>query len=749
MNVLGLGWLFVRTERAGRGRLVGVSVGVAFGVALMLLVIAAYHGMVERNERSTWTYIGGEAASLETTDPLPDNAALAVSSGLQGASPEVFDGRTITRVDVAASPGTTLRIPGVDRIPRPGEFVASPELARLISEHPEDQLGDRFGTEVGSIADVGLAGPDALVAVVGASEKQLAGRLGVLRVSAFDSFAFPSDSYRMISLVGGFAVLFPVAVLIVILTRLGQAARAERIATMRLIGAPPARLAALAAAEIGLPSLVGAFAGIGVFWALRPVAAQVPVEGMRFFTGDLAVTAGTQVLVAAGMAALACAIAYVTAIRAEVGPLGASRERSERRPRAIALLPLALGAVLLAAVVLLPVAGWSLPYSDELLLVGFVLLTAGLLTAGPYLTERVSRAGAARGGSPSAVLALNRIVRHPRATFRAVSGMVLALFVVTTFAVGATTERGADFVDAPATERIAPDMLIARLMMAEPVALADIREPLAALSDVPGVVDAVLVSAPRSEETASGEFRQSFDGLAVSAEGAQQLGVVGFDADPEASYYEVTGDYLTNAQFASGVAPAPRPLPVEQAADSYPAFVLVRTEGGVAATERARTALETVGLPLDMAPTTRTEDAEVGSYQWAAKYSVLAGIGVLIAAAISAISLAVSTASGIIDRRRVLGLLRLTGAPARLVRRMLVVETAVPLLAVIVPSVGLGWLAAWALVAGLSQGERSVSVPDPWVFGVLAGCLALVAAAVGVAFAASRPGRGAAQTRFE
>lgn len=747
MKALRLGWLFVRNERAGRGRLVGISIGVAFGVALMLLVIAAYNGMVERNERSTWTYLAGEQVSEETPVPLPDDLALAVSSGVQGGSPEVFRGLTINRVDVAASENATIEIPGVDEIPGPGEYVASPELERLIAAHPEEELGARFGTAVGTIADSGLAGPDALVAVVGASEEQLLGRMGVLLVPAFGTFAFPSDGYQLVSIVGGFAVLFPVGVLIVILTRLGQAARAERIATLRLIGAPPSRVAALAAAETGLPSLLGGIAGIGIFWALRPLAARVPVEGMRFFTGDLSVGVGLQLAVALGMAAVACGIAFVTAIRSGLGPLGASRERSERRPRAIALIPLALGAAVLAAVVLLPQAGWQIAYTGELMLTGFVILTVGLLLAGPYLTERVSRIGAASGANPSTVLAMNRIVRHPRATFRAVSGMVLALFVVTTFAVGATTEQAAEFVDAPATERLAPDLLNGRLMMTEPVAREDVREPLERLSRVAGVTDVVLVSAPNYSEDSAGEVHQAFDGLAVSAADAQRLGAVGFSADPDAAHYALPGDYLTNV-LVDPVA-APRPLSVDEAEASYPAFVLVRTDGSAAAVERARTAMETVGLPLDMSPTTRAEDAEVGSAKWAAKYSVLAGIGVLIAAAISAISLSVSTASGIIDRRRVLGLLRLTGAPARLVRRMLVVETAVPLLAVIVPSIGLGWLAAWALVTGLSEGDRSVTVPEPWTLGVLAGCLLLVVVAVGVAFAASRPGRGAAQTRFE
>ena len=75
--------------------------------------------------------------------------------------------------------------PGVDRVPGPGEAVVSPALAALMKTVPADQLGDRIGTVVGTIGDVGLRSPDELVAVVGLTPATLE-TLGASPITAFD-----------------------------------------------------------------------------------------------------------------------------------------------------------------------------------------------------------------------------------------------------------------------------------------------------------------------------------------------------------------------------------------------------------------------------------------------------------------------------------------------------------------------------------------------------------------------------------
>jgi hypothetical protein len=70
--------------------------------------------------------------------------------------------------------------------------------------------------------------------------------------------------------------------------------------------------------------------------------------------------------------------------------------------------------------------------------------------------------------------------------------------------------------------------------------------------------------------------------------------------------------------------------------------------------------------------------------------SALACIGVFVAVVNAGISLAVSTAAAILDRKRMSGLMRLMGIPVSVLPRVIVREATVPLLAVLLLSVGVG-----------------------------------------------------------
>lgn len=62
---------------------------------------------------------------------------------------------------------------------------------------------------------------------------------------------------------------------------------------------------------------------------------------------------------------------------------------------------------------------------------GFTLLIIGLMTAGPRLTMAGARVLARRTSSPGGPIAARRLADDPRGAFRAVSGLVLALFITT------------------------------------------------------------------------------------------------------------------------------------------------------------------------------------------------------------------------------------------------------------------------------------------------------------------------------
>jgi hypothetical protein len=64
----------------------------------------------------------------------------------------------------------------------------------------------------------------------------------------------------------------------------------------------------------------------------------------------------------------------------------------------------------------------------------------GLVAAGPWITMAAARVTAQRTSRPGTLIAARRLADDPRAAFRAVSGLVLALFITTVTVVAITTQ---------------------------------------------------------------------------------------------------------------------------------------------------------------------------------------------------------------------------------------------------------------------------------------------------------------------
>jgi len=122
--------------------------------------------------------------------------------------------------------------------------------------------------------------------------------------------------------------------------------------------------------------------------------------------------------------------------------------------------------------------------------------------------------------------------------------------------------------------------------------------------------------------------------------------------------------------------------------------------------------------------------------------------GTFVAVVIAGISLAVSTAAAMLDRKRVLGLMRLMGMPVEVVRGVIAREAAVPLVAVLLLSAGLGFVVAWLMVISFGGG-RTITWPGPVYYAALSFSILLALAAVTAAFGLIRSSTAIPATRFE
>ena len=122
----------------------------------------------------------------------------------------------------------------------------------------------------------------------------------------------------------------------------------------------------------------------------------------------------------------------------------------------------------------------------------------------------------------------------------------------------------------------------------------------------------------------------------------------------------------------------------------------VDTDGSAAAIERVRTALETSlpPSPDTLTPPSTLSEISPRVHQQLVGYERLAEVAIVASLTIAACSLAVSVAAGLTDRKRPFSLLRLTGTPLAVLRRVIALESAVPLIAVSLLSAATGLIAA-------------------------------------------------------
>jgi hypothetical protein len=730
-------------------RLVLTAAAVALGACLLLITLAGINAVNSQNARYAWL-----ATSAASAPPGPGSRPLGGRP--TGRDPlwwqlraDYYGGQLIGRVDVAATGPDSPVPPGLPRLPGPGQFYASPALSRLLRTTPAAQLGDRFpGHQAGTIGAAALPAPNSLIIIVGHTPGQLARAPGAQKVSRIQTIppsscngtqcavevGINADGIDLILSVVTAALLFPVLIFMAAATRLSAARREQRFAAMRLTGATPRQVSVISAIESAVAAVIGVAAGFGLFFLLRPAVAAVPFTGAPFFTSDLSLNLPDILLVAVGVPVAAAAAALAALRRVQISPLGVSRRVTPPAPHAWRLIPLLAGVAELAFFI-----GRRPPTTQgqiEAYMTGFLLILAGLIIAGPWLTMAGARLIAHRTSRAATLIAARRLADNPRAGFRAISGLVLALFV-TTVAVGVITtvdaNRGAGNLGPGARVTVvdqfsAPEMDVNSPPVTIPAAtLARVR----ATEGVAGVAvihtDPFAVSIPARElgQPSFGGIRAGLVSCAQLARtpalgrcppGAQAAVIPAF---PLPRGFTRQGTQSDTVWRAAAISP--------QRLGRLPALALVvSTNGSTAAIERARTRLESA-YPGRVVPTTIAElyshDAVLTGWQQLANVVVLASL------AIAGCTLAASVAAGLNERKRPFSLLRLTGAPLRLLRRVVTLETVVPLLAVSVVSIGMGFLAAQLFLK--SQLSYSLQPPGIGYYLVvivgLAASLALIA----------------------
>lgn len=739
--------LTLRSGKEALTRLLVTMAAVAAGVTILLAVLADFHAFQYTNSQPRWqgtqgtTITGGSSYTYSAT-------GAGSNAELWNYSETIFQGRTIDQVDIAALGPNAPLPPGVSTLPAAGQYYASPALSALIASTPGNELGDRFpGIKAGTIGDKALSGPDDLVVYVGYSPSQLAERPATIRVTTIANGAQTSvwtNYFRYAFAVGAVAFVLPILILIGMATRLAATRREERYAALRLVGATNRQIAVISSVDASVSALAGTLLGMLLFVLLRPLLADMALFGSKYFSYAVTPTALGYLMLLI-VVPLASAIASLISLRrVRISPLGVSRRHTPPAPRFVRIIPLLLG----VALFIFGVATTNTQQIGAGVYPGLLLTLVGLVIAGPWLTSVAARLLARRTGSAPSLLAARRLADTPRAAFRAVSGLVLAVFLGSMLGgLMPTINETTATPSAAALSNVLLDTFTyspvcgnnvnctggdpnknakttAGLLGLAPATGAALVQQLQAFR---GVTVVPYYSLPQDAQQATGPGNgpkggggpsgppaasASYDS-AVSCAALAQLPALGSCAPGRsATVADTSGLTSDNPRDSTQPIAAPT-LPAADADLStlYLRGVLVKVDDPTTL-ELVRTFLVT-HTPLSqsgMAPRTFGESVQARA-QVSTIVQRIMNIAVVLTLLVAGCSLAVAAGGSLVERKRPFTLLRLTGTPVRVLYRVVLLEALLPLAAATVLAIATGY--GLAVTAAVKIAPAGTRVPTP------------------------------------
>ncbi len=735
--------LALASGREAAIRLMTIALAVTLGVGLLLTSLAGINAVFSQNARYAWLNTGVASAQIQsTTDGGTGQSTTDPVWWLVRG--DYFEGQTVGRVDVAATGPDSPVPPGIPALPGPGEYYASPALSRLLADRPAGVLGDRFpGHQVGTIGPSALPSPDTLLVVVGHTADEMSGLPGAQKVDHIAATApdhcdncfvgIRKAGIVLILSVVAAALLFPVLIFIGAATRLSATRREQRFAAMRLVGATPRQVTLVAAVESTVAAVIGTAAGFGLFALLRHPLAAIPFTGAPFYPADLSLNLADILAVALGVPVGAAVAARLSLRRVQISPLGVTRRVTPRPPRWYRLIPLAAGLGELAWFINHPRPRTGTGQA-EVFVPGILVTMAGLVIAGPWLTMVGARLLARRSGRPAGLIASRRLADNPQAAFRAISGVVLGLFVTTTAIAVITSieaHRGAHNDSSLASTAMEADFWPHDSTYADATSVPG--TVLDQLRSVPGVRSVTVVR--RNDQAFAPVVGTGVDpgprvepGLVLCADLARDPSL-GHCAGGATVAQVPPGFQRYDAPSGAGTVFPAAAVGADQLARLPVLSVVANTDGSAAARERVRTVLE-LAYPGATHPPSTQDDGRTDQTKTMTQWEQLANVVILATLPIAGCSLAVNVAGGLSERKRPFSLLRLTGVPLRVLRRVVALESAVPLLAVAAVAIGTGLLAAHLFLR--AQLQYNLHAPAGGYYAIVAiglvASLAIIAA---------------------
>jgi hypothetical protein len=484
-----------------------------------------------------------------------------------------------------------------------------------------------------------------------------------------------------------------------------------------------------------LGAFLGAVLGTIIFLLIRPLVASAALVGTQYFESELTPTAAGYAAMLVGVPIAAAIAALVSLRRVQISPLGVSRRAAPKPPgywRLVALV-VALGVYVygLSKTSTRSIGAPAYP--------GLILTMIALVIVGPLLTEWAALLFGKTVSGSSALLASRRLADNPKGAFRAVSGLVLAVFLGTM--VGALVPA-VNATESTPTAGALSNILIGQVGL--PAATG--QKLISGIGAIPGATVFPLYESPQQQGgTSPGGASAAGGGQKGNAHPGSGPANGGNVTNPKVYYSNMVVVSCASMRAIGALGQcAPGLTAVQTVDDSLfddnptyqtKAFVSASDQGysgnltklglqsvfvkvnSSTALERVRTYLALnapprVGGGYGSSPTPPRTFGETLQIRIAraTTFERIMYAAVALTLIVAGCSLAVTVGGGLVDRKRPFTLLRVGGSPVSVLSRVVILEAAVPLVAATLVAAGIAY--GTSVMAFLRLAPAGTAIPQ-------------------------------------
>lgn len=745
--------LFRKSFKTGWKRLALMTGAVAIGIWIVLAFTAIFNAMSNTNR-----YAFQNSLSQQMKDPLEKKKIDGVDPVRIRYDYDAWRDQTIRIYTLEQTGPHSPDLLGL-KVPAAGEYYVSEALAKTVKEHPDDQLGSRFGDkQLGTLPSSVTAGRDELAVIRGVAKgtvaidkdnphKNLIYQFSDQLPKEYQYTAVDTLMTYIIYL-GVLIVLLPVIMLISISAKLGSIQREKRYAALRLVGATNGQVINVMATESLLSGLIGVVIGTLLYVVSLPLLQQLSLEETRYWP-DMITVQKVQFIVIIILTMLLVWFANWWGMRkVHTSPLGiAQNDHREKKPGWWRFIPLVAGITVL---ICLQLKGHAQNMNDSqnnvmLLMLAIVLIMSGLVLAGSWLTYVLAKLFSRTARKPVTMIGMKYVQSHARAISRSVIGVVLALFAGSFFVCATsgiykyTTDNASGYaildeqsaivqVDynnendkngklGEAIDKISNELknanFVNSLYQLPTYGAWSAGECKAVSSHISGIS-----CNDKDHQYLAINWANGTEKTAVYGESMTKLGEQIQQASAKSDWGLLTPDI--QEQLDAG-----KPLTDISPSSYY--YLLDIDEKDI---DKLRTLVETsdvngniwTGVISKYEAHNPTINAQIEKLSW------LAYAGMALTMVVAIISIVVSTIGGILERQRSLYTLRLSGMQVSELKRMIVVESLAPLIVTSLIAAGIGIYTAFVFVNNNSTTLR-VNISPTYLL-ILLGSLALATLAI-------------------